>query len=292
MAGLVPRCRTGHKSRMAVTGDHDSAAPPSMARTVMSVVQRSANALVDLVLPHRCILCGIIVQDAGGFCPECWQELDFLGAPACHCCHLPFETPQGEGALCAGCIAEPPPYAMARAPLAYGHGSRELIIRLKYGRRIGNAKIMARMMQMALREILAADEAEGNAALLVPVPLHRWRLWWRGFNQAALIAQHLSKMTTTPMAVDALLRRKPTQSMRGLGRKARLRAVSGAFRMNPSAPALAGRHVVLVDDVLTTGATAAACARVLRRAGAARVSLISFARVVEGRGNAPMVPDH
>ena len=289
MAGLVPRCCTGHKSGMVTIGDHDEAQRPLIVRRVMLVARTLVTGLIDVVLPHRCTLCGVMVQDAGGFCPDCWQTLDFLGEPACYRCYLPFDTPQGEGALCGGCIADPPPYAMARAPLAYGHGSRELIIRLKYGRRIGNAKIMARMMQMALREVSASVAAD---VVLVPVPLHRWRLWWRGFNQAALIAQHLGKMTETPLAVDALIRRKPTQSMRGLGRKARQRAVSGAFRINPTAPALADRHVILVDDVLTTGATAAACVRALHRAGAERVSLISFARVVEGRGRAPVVLDH
>ena len=274
---------------MVTIGDHDEAQRPLIAHRVMLAARTLVTGLIDVVLPHRCTLCGVMVQDAGGFCPDCWQTLDFLGEPACHRCYLPFDTPQGEGALCGGCIADPPPYAMARAPLVYGHGSRELIIRLKYGRRIGNAKIMARMMQMALREVSASAAAD---VVLVPVPLHRWRLWWRGFNQAALIAQHLGKMTETPLAVDALIRRKPTQSMRGLGRKARQRAVSGAFRINPTTPALTDRHVILIDDVLTTGATAAACVRTLHRAGAERVSLISFARVVEGRGRAPVVLDH
>lgn len=254
------------------------------AMSLVSGIASAVRRLIDVVLPHRCTLCGVIVQGEGGFCPDCWLTLDFLGEPACHCCFLPFETMQGEGALCGGCMAEQPPFAMARAPLAYGTGSRELIIGLKYGRRIGNARVMARMLQLPARAVIDAD-TDGLPVVLVPVPLHRWRLWWRGFNQSALLAQHLANAIDVPLLIDGLIRRKPTASMRGLGRKARKRAVRGAFAIHPARkPAIRGAHVILIDDVLTTGATAHACARIVKRGGAARVSLISFARVVDGRG--------
>lgn len=235
-------------------------------------------AVVDAVLPPRCAACRSVTASDAGFCPDCWARLDFLIGPACSRCDVPFETPQGEGALCGRCMAEPPPYSRVHVPLAYGEVSRSIVMRLKYGRRTGFARLMARMIAGTVQRAVIADDIP----LIVPVPLHRWRLWSRGFNQSAEVGKHLSRLTGWPIAVDPLIRHRRTPPLRGLGRTARARTVSGAFAARPDArDLLAGRRIILIDDVFTTGATAAACAKVLLRAGASAVEVAAFARVVD-----------
>ncbi|MHA6720774.1 ComF family protein [Sphingomonas sp. RS6] len=228
--------------------------------------------LIDFALPPRCPGCGTIVDADHRFCGACWGKLRFLGPPWCAHCHLPFEFDRGEGARCGACIADPPPLDGIRAAVAYGDVARTVALKLKYGRRLASAATMARAMVRLMPE---------DADLLVPVPLHRWRLWSRGFNQAAVIAQAISVRSGVPADLHLLRRAKATPVLRGLGAKGRARAVSGAFALAGDARArLAGRTVVLVDDVHTSGATAGACAKALRRGGAARVILLCWARVL------------
>lgn len=237
------------------------------------------NALVDAILPPRCASCRSVTASVSGFCVDCWGKLDFLIGPACARCDVPFEMPQGEGALCGNCLTELPPYSRVHAALAYGDVSRTIAIRLKYGRRLGFAKLMARLIHGTLMRNRKDDEAP---PLIVPVPLHRWRIWSRGFNQSAEIGRELSRLTGWPLAVDIVQRHRSTPPLRGLGRKARARTVSGAFNLPKAArERVAGRAILLVDDVFTTGATVSACARLLVRAGAADVQIATFARVVE-----------
>jgi ComF family protein len=268
-----------HKGAMA---DMGALAAPSRLAMLRDIWRGRAylllRAVTDAVLPHRCAQCSAIVA-APGFCAGCWTKLDFLAGPACARCDLPLPQAAGEGALCGGCMADPPPYERVHVPLAYGPGPRALVMRLKYGRRVALARQIAGMIV----PMLAESDAD-PAPLLVPVPLHRWRIWQRGFNQSAEIARHLSHRTGWPLAVDVLVRSRSTRLLRGLGRKARAKEVRGAFAVPDTArPELAGRTVFLVDDVFTTGATTAACARTLLRAGAARVEIVAFARVVDGR---------
>ncbi len=230
-------------------------------------------AVVDLVLPPRCPGCRCIVAADGSFCAACWQDLAFITAPLCARCGVPFEHDRGAGAECGACLAEPPRYTAARAALVYGGPARRVLLALKHGDRQHLARIMAGHMARAAGPLLGTD------VLIVPVPLHWRRLWQRGFNQAALLARALARGSGAPIAVDALVRAKPTAISRGLGRSARARNVRGAFRVRDRA-LVRGRRIVLVDDVLTTGATADACARVLRRAGAQEVHVLTFARVV------------
>jgi len=236
---------------------------------------RLAAAMLAYALPPRCPGCGEITAEDHRFCAACWMQLDFLGDPACATCGEPLPVDPGPDARCGACLAAPPALDGARAAVAYGEIARRLAIGLKHGRRPGMAETIARQI-----ERLAPADGE---VLLAPVPLHRWRIWSRGFNQSALIARALARRRGLPLVLDLLERRKPTPMLRGLGRSERARAVRGAFTVTERRKAaLAGRRVLLIDDVYTTGATANACAAALKRAGAAEVRLLCWARVVRG----------
>lgn len=237
-------------------------------------VRTALSTLVSLALPPRCPGCAAVVAADHRFCAACWSDLTFLGPPWCAGCARPLEHDRGPAALCGTCLADPPKHDGARAAVAYGPVAKALALRLKYGRRTGFAQTAARLMLRVM-----PDEVD----LLVSVPLHRWRLWGRGYNQAALIADALARMSGVPARHDLLRRTKATPSLRGLGRRARAKAVRGAFAVDDP---LAGASVVLVDDVFTSGATASACAAALKRAGAARVVILCWARVIEDADDA------
>ncbi|GAA0567086.1 ComF family protein [Caenispirillum bisanense] len=236
---------------------------------------RLARALLDLLLPPRCLSCGAVVSEPGALCPDCFAAVTFLGPPVCACCGDPFELAMEEGALCAVCIADPPPFARARAAFRYDDGSRDLVLRFKHADRTDCAAPFARWMLRAGRELVR------DADLIVPVPLHRLRLLRRRYNQAALLARALDRHGDRPgrYAPDLLLRARRTPPQEGLGRSARRLNMRAAFAVADPAR-LEGRRVLVVDDVLTTGATVGECARVLLRAGAAAVDVLTLARVV------------
>ena len=196
--------------------------------------------------------------------------MEFLGESGCTTCGLPLEATEADS--CGVCLAKPPRIARTRAAVAYGDFSRGLAIRLKYGRKVAIARTMARYMAPLVAN--AADQP-----LLVPVPLHRSRLWQRGFNQSALVARELASTLSLPADSLALRRLKRTPPLKGMSSVQRRKTVAAAFKVADRSK-VAGRTVILIDDVLTTGSTAEACARTLQRAGAARVELITWARVV------------
>lgn len=232
------------------------------------------RAAIDFALPPRCPGCGTITGSDGSFCAPCWSTLDFLGGPACAGCGVPFDYDRGADALCGACLADPPPHDGVRAAVTYGEVARAVALKLKHGRRIAMARVIAQHL---------ARHAAGEAgALLVPVPLHRWRLWRRGFNQSLLIARALGERIGLEVAPALLVRTRPTPMLRGLGRARRAEVLRGAFAVpSEQRAAISGRTVLLVDDVYTSGATAGACARALKRAGAARVVVLAWARVLD-----------
>jgi len=238
---------------------------------------RLGRGLLDLVLPPRCLACGGLVADPGALCAACWQGLSFLGEPACACCGLPFAHDPGPGTRCAACLADPPGFDRARSVLRYDDGSKGLILAFKHADRTDAAPAFARWLARSGQALLP------DCDLIAPVPLHWRRLFRRRYNQAALLALALGRLAGKPVAPGLLRRRRDTASQGHLSRGARQRNVAGAFQVAPGWPArLAGRRVLLVDDVLTTGATVEAAAQVLTRAGAAGVDVLTLARVVMG----------
>lgn len=237
---------------------------------------RAGRRVVDFALPPRCPGCGAVTEAPHRFCVDCWQRLTFLGDPCCARCGLPFEFDRGEGAECGACLASPPAFDRVRAAVAYGEIARKVVLKLKYGGKPATAATIAHFMLRHLRN-------EDAATLLIPVPLHRWRLWRRGYNQSALIARSLARITGHEVAAELLVRRKATPVLKGLGRRERALAVRGAFLVRDRKQ-LHDADVILVDDVYTSGATSEACARALKRAGAARVNILCWARVVSPEG--------
>jgi ComF family protein len=257
--------------------DVPGATDRNAGQTLLRFLHAAGRAAVDYALPPRCPGCGVIVGEDRQFCLSCWSSLHFLDGPACARCSIPLPTALPGAAIeCGACMADAPPFDGAPAAVAYGPVARTVALRLKYGRRTGHARLMAQLMARPLAALGKSEEM-----LLVPVPLHRWRLWSRGFNQAALVAEALARLTGVAHDPHLLMRAKATAALRGKGRRERERIVAGAFALAPDARArAAGRHLVLVDDVHASGATLRAAARTLRRSGAARISALSWARVV------------
>ncbi len=236
-------------------------------------LRRAATALLDLLLPPRCLGCGVTVTETGTLCAACWNGITFLGAPCCACCGLPFDFDLGGGALCGACSRAQPAFDRARAAMRYDGNSRRLVLAFKHGDRLHLAPALGRWMARAGAELLR------EADFLVPVPLHWTRLFARRYNQAAVLAHAIHKAGGPPVGADWLRRRRRTPSQGKRNAQAREINVRAAFAVKPGR-SVKGRRIVLIDDVFTTGATVAECARVLRRAGAARIDVLTLARTV------------
>lgn len=233
------------------------------------------SAAADLIWPPRSLLSDRVVSRPGTMEPELWARLHFLSAPCCARCGFPFETEAGPDALCGACAAEEPAYGRARAAIAYDDLSRTLVLDIKRGARRDGLPAFAAWMRLAGAEFL--DEAD----LLIPAPLHWTRLVARRFNQAAWLAQALGALAGKKVDLFALERPRRRKSQAGLDAGQRRRNVTGAYRVGKAASKrLKDKNVILIDDVFTTGATAEACAKALKRAGARRIDVLTLARVV------------
>jgi ComF family protein len=261
--------QVGGRRHGAACAAAEPARQGGMATVLPSPIKRLARSLLDFALPPRCAGCAEIIDEVDGFCADCWVTLEWLGDGGCARCGMPLESTDAEE--CGRCLAAPPPLERMRAAVAYGPLSRVIALKLKYGRKVALARTMARFM--------APLRAGSEGAVLVPVPLHRRRLWWRGFNQSGLVARYLGARWGLPVDQQLIRRVHPTPALKGMNEAQRRRAVGGAFEA-VAGRRLDGQTVILIDDVLTTGSTAAACAKALRNAGAGRVELISWARVV------------
>ncbi len=230
----------------------------------------------DLILPPICLNCHEPIAAHGKLCAACWQQIDFIATPLCDRLGTPLSYATEAVPLSSAALRRSPDYGRARAVARFDGVMRELIHRLKYSDRHELINLFGPMMRAAGRELLA------KADCLVPVPMHRWRLWRRRFNQAALLAGHLGQETGIPVEFTALQRVKYTVSQVNLGWHERRANVGAAFAVDPKrADHLRGRHVLLIDDVITSGSTVEACARVLKTAGAAEVDVLAIAIVTD-----------
>ncbi len=229
-------------------------------------------AAVDRLLPPRCLTCGVGTQNTGRICAECWKKLTFLQGSSCVCCGHPFEF-QAADSLCGACQKSTPPFDRARAALRYDEGSRRMIIPFKHGDRTDYTDLFAKMLYQACPDMGNMD------ALVVPVPLHKKRLGKRRYNQAALMAQNFAHKTGFDYVPDMMLREKYTPPQEG-NYSQRKRNVSGVFSVKEGhKQILKERKIILIDDVYTTGATVWSCARILKKAGAVGVDVLTVARV-------------
>jgi ComF family protein len=247
----------------------------SFSETLRSVWAHAARLVLDIALPTLCVACREPVAGVG-VCAGCWAQLSFIAPPLCPRLGIPFVYDPGPGLLSMEAIADPPAYQRARAAVRYDDVARTLVHALKYHDRTDLAPAMGRWMARAGEEVLA------EADVLVPVPLHWRRGWSRRYNQSGALARAIEKQSGVPVARDVLRRIRPTQQQVGLSRSQRATNVQGAFKVSAEkAHEIQGRRVVLVDDVLTSGATTDACARALLRARATQVDVLVFARVVD-----------
>ena len=244
--------------------------------TATNLAAGFGKAVLQFLMPPLCLACRASAMEAHALCTACWTKLNFIEPPLCDRLGIPFAYDQGEGAVSAAAIADPPLWERARGAVVFDDLSRQLIHGLKYHDRHDCGFLMARLMARAGRDLLKDADA------VVPVPLYRWRLWRRRYNQSALLAHHIGQVSGRPVRSDLLARIRPTRRQAGLDPATRKRNVRDAFSVPDQAvAAVTGRAIVVVDDVLTTGATASAATLALKAAGAARVDVLAFALVLQ-----------
>jgi len=236
-------------------------------------LNKLGGAVLDAVLPPRCLRCGDVVGEQGTLCAPCWSHLSLIDDPMCAACGLPFEIDPGENALCGACVALPKPYARARSAIVYDDHSRGLILAFKQSDRTDAVPVFAGWMARAGAPLL--DDAD----VLAPIPLHWTRLFQRRYNQAALLALAIARISGVRAVPDLLVRQRRTSKLGKMGASARAETVRGAITLPPrKRPLIEGRRVLLIDDVLTTGSTVGACTRALLKGGASAVDVLTLAR--------------
>jgi ComF family protein len=247
----------------------------ALSPRLRTALAQTLEFALNIALPPLCPSCREPLGGGVGLCAQCWAKLSFIEPPYCARLGIPFVYDPGPGLLSMEAIANPPAYDRARAAVRYDDVAKTLVHAYKYSDRLELAPLMGRWMARAGRELFA--EADG----LIPVPLHWKRLWARRFNQSATLAAEIGKIAALPVVNGALLRARPTPQQVGLSRSQRADNVQGAFRIaGEGKAAIRNRRLILIDDVLTSGATVDACTRALLRAGAAHVDVLVFARVV------------
>ncbi len=229
---------------------------------------------IDLILPNQCAACGELVEGGGVLCGGCWRQTPFVSGLVCDGCGVPLPGSDDTCVLCDECLTWPPAWSHGRTALMYRDTARRLVLALKHGDRLDLVGPASDWMLRAARPLVRPD------MIVVPVPVHRWRLMRRRYNQAALLAHGVAKRAHLACIPDALRRERPTGTQDRKSRQARYDNLDGAFSIAPGRAAkIAGRHILLVDDVMTSGATLTGCTEILRAAGASDVSTVVLARV-------------
>ncbi|MEM8917698.1 MAG: ComF family protein [Pseudomonadota bacterium] len=241
----------------------------------MGLIKPLIQILAEFALPPRCPACGVSVARDHEICLDCWRQFTFLAGPECIRCGEPFAFDRAPETLCGQCLANPPHFDSVRAAVSYDELSARLVIRLKYGGRLGIADLISGQMERLITE-------QEVPKLIIPVPLHRTRLWRRGFNQSALIARGIGRRSGCPVASDLLIRAHATPPLKKMSSAERFQTVRNAFEVTAKGCSeLPDKEILLIDDVFTSGSTANACAGVLKAAGAKKVSVLCWARVCQ-----------
>jgi ComF family protein len=258
---------------MLAEGDPQEA--PSRVRRWRAALRRGAGAVLDFALPPVCASCREPLGEGSGVCAQCWSKLALIEKPYCARLGIPFVYDPGPGLLSMEAIATPPAFDRARAAVRYDDVARDIVHALKYSDRLDLAPMMGRWMARAGAELFEGADA------LIPVPLHWRRQWARRLNQSAALAAEIARISGVPVSHGVLKRTRATRQQVGLSKSERAANLQGAFRVAADQKAaVSGRRVILIDDVLTSGATAEACTKALLRAGASHVDVLVFARVV------------
>jgi len=239
------------------------------------LLSKNGKIILDIVFPAQCAGCNDAVDTPGSLCALCWPKMTFISPPFCARCGHPFDYEVSSEMLCGNCLAAPPPFNRSRSVLKYDDNSRDMILAFKHADRTDKTPVFAKWMARSARDILKDDP------IIIPVPLHPKRLIKRRYNQSALLAKAIGKMSRTRVIPDLLVRTRQTNSQGGKSIKGRYRNVQGAFSIHPRWESrIVGEHILLIDDVFTTGATVSACSDCLLRHGARQIDILTLCRVV------------